>query len=486
MRTSTEARERWLWAVIAVAYMLVGIAYALATPAWQAPDEPAHYNYVRSLAVERQLPVLRLGDYDQAYLEEIKARRFPPEMSIDSIRYESHQPPLYYALMVPLYWMSGGSLTTLRLAGVFLGVCLLWVVWRLLWVAVPQRHDLAMMATAIVAFLPQHVAMTAAVNNDGLANLILVGAMLYAVACLRGGVSGRRQLMIWGGLIGLGFLTKATAYLAWPLALLAVLLQREGNWRRRLGQVMTVSLPALLLGAPWWVRNSLIYGGWDILGLRWHDVVVTGQPRTVDWVHQYGVIGLLQRGLQTTFRSFWGQFGWMGVLMDSRIYLALAIVTATALAGALIGLVIWLRRTRGSDRVGWMMMAWAGAVVATYLWYNLTFVQHQGRYLFPALPVWALVLALGLDQALRRPVSWWMGAGWWMCAALGGAWTWWRGALDKWFVLMAGLAAPGAWVAGLDVRLRRLAMVGICVGLWLLDWVALRAFIVPQLAGGSM
>lgn len=73
-----------------------------------------------------------------------------------------------------------------------------------------------------------------------------------------------------------------------------------------------------------------------------------------------------------------------------------------------------------------------------------------------------------------------------MCAALGGAWTWWRGALDKWFVLMAGLAAPGAWVAGLDVRLRRLAMVGICVGLWLLDWVALRAFIVPQLAGGSM
>jgi hypothetical protein len=36
--------------------------------------------------------------------------------------------------------------------------------------------------------------------------------------------------------------------------------------------------------------------------------------------------------------------------------------------------------------------------VALYLYYNLTFVQHQGRYLFPALIPIALAAVVGLGQ----------------------------------------------------------------------------------------
>jgi hypothetical protein len=43
--------------------------------------------------------------------------------------------------------------------------------------------------------------------------------------------------------------------------------------------------------------------------------------------------------------------------------------------------------------------------VAAYLYYNLTFVQFQGRYLYPALPIFALGAALGLRQWAR-----WFGA----------------------------------------------------------------------------
>jgi len=39
-----------------------------------------------------------------------------------------------------------------------------------------------------------------------------------------------------------------------------------------------------------------------------------------------------------------------------------------------------------------------GLAVALYLYYNLLFVQFQGRYLYPALPVIALGAALGLRQ----------------------------------------------------------------------------------------
>ena len=87
--------------VILALYLILGVLYAVRTPAWQAPDEPAHYNYVRFVATTGGFPVLQMGDYPHGYMEEIKSRKFPPDLSIDPIRYEFHQPPLYYALLAP-------------------------------------------------------------------------------------------------------------------------------------------------------------------------------------------------------------------------------------------------------------------------------------------------------------------------------------------------------------------------------------------------
>ena len=81
-------------AALVALYLLLAALYAWFTPAWQNPDEPAHNNYIRQLAESGSLPVLQPGDYDQQYLTDIVARRFPPQLSIDRLRYEGHQPPL--------------------------------------------------------------------------------------------------------------------------------------------------------------------------------------------------------------------------------------------------------------------------------------------------------------------------------------------------------------------------------------------------------
>ena len=107
--------------LIVALYLLIGGLYAVYTPAWQAPDEPAHYNYVRYLAENGRFPVLHHGDYPHAYLEQIKAARFPPEMPIDPIRYEFWQPPLYYMLATPFYRLFDGALVPLRLLSLVLG-----------------------------------------------------------------------------------------------------------------------------------------------------------------------------------------------------------------------------------------------------------------------------------------------------------------------------------------------------------------------------
>jgi hypothetical protein len=46
-----------------------------------------------------------------------------------------------------------------------------------------------------------------------------------------------------------------------------------------------------------------------------------------------------------------------------------------------------------------------------HIWYNLTFVQHQGRYLFPALIPISVGLAAGLAFWLRPLTNYWPAAG---------------------------------------------------------------------------
>ena len=65
VRPNKRAR---VWALIIVlAYLIVGTLYAVYTPNWQIPDEPAHYNYIAQIADDGALPVLEMGDWQQAY-----------------------------------------------------------------------------------------------------------------------------------------------------------------------------------------------------------------------------------------------------------------------------------------------------------------------------------------------------------------------------------------------------------------------------------
>lgn len=223
-------------ALIVVAYLCAAVAFALATPLWQAPDEPAHYNYVRYLIEQRALPVLHQSDYDFAYLERIKAARFPPSLSIDPIRYEFHQPPLYYlaAAVVAAPFPPAARPFVLRLFSAVLGACLLWVAYRTVSAIAPEQPAWALGAAAFVATVPMHVALTAAVSNDTLAELI-VGLVLLALVrrTLRGAAAwsaaGDARL---GLLLGLGLWTKTTTYVLLPLTVFALLAPPLWRWIR--------------------------------------------------------------------------------------------------------------------------------------------------------------------------------------------------------------------------------------------------------------
>jgi len=421
----SSASAVWLSIIVGV-YLVIGVQYALLTPRWQVPDEPAHYNYIRYLVENRSLPVLDPGEYQQSYLEELKSHNFPPDLSIDTIQYESWQPPLYYLLAAPIYALAGGGLLPLRLFSLALGAGVIVFTYLTLKEAFwgqPFASLLALTAAGFVAFIPQHVAMMAGIDNDSLAELLIAIGLWWILRTYRLGLT-TRNLLILALLVGAVFLTKSQAYVLAPVAGIMILFKWRDEgwaaWKLFIQRALLVFIPALLLGALFWGRNLTIYGWPDFMAAMRHDQVVADQPRTKEWIAEFGAQEVVRRFFQTTFQSFWGQFGWMGVVMPDRYYFALLGLTAFLVVG--FGLSYWfpgigwtgtgeVKRLRNTNYA--LLLLSFLITLGLYLYYNLTYVQHQGRYLFPALVPISAVVAISLwawaglaDRLAKRNIGW--------------------------------------------------------------------------------
>ncbi len=492
----SKQASRWVLAAIVLIYMAFGGLYAVFTPRWQAPDEPAHFNYIRYVAEQGRFPVLQIGDYPAQYLEEIKAARFPATMSIDSIRYESHQPPLHYVLGALVYrgvapLGPDAQFFALRLLSVILGAGVLLAIHALAGLVFPDNRLMPLVATAFVAVIPMHIAMTAAINNDTLAELLLLLVLYVSVRVLRLGVSVRRSAAL-GVLATLILLTKTTVYTAGVVILvLALFMQRrpsetQGEEKTCTRHLAALTLPPLLLATPWFVRNAIVYGGLDVLAWQRHDLVAGEQLGTRALISQIGPARFMAQFARTTFTSFWGQFGWMGVLIDERLYQALAVFSFVLLAGIVLATI---RLGRRSSRLAWyqrralaLLVVSACLTGITYLWYNLKYVQHQGRYLFPALGPLAIIAALGMTYLLEwrqaKKAVLLLAAVGLLLIAFGLS----VGDIPAWalvFVIGSGaLLTSARWLSG---RWYWVPLAPLYIGFLWLDWVCLFEHLVPAL-----
>jgi hypothetical protein len=213
---------------------------------------------------------------------------------------------------------------------------------------------------------------------------------------------GWPRLVLLALLTGLGMFTKAQAYLALPLAGLTVLWIERRSPRRLLAMGTVLLVIACAIPAQWWVRNAALYGGTDLLGLQRHNVVVVGQPTTAQWIGLYGASGWLGGLLQTTFQSFWGQFGWMSVLPRREFYWLALLYTALSTL-AFLGWWLHARHAHAGAAPALTLLALLfGMTLAAFGWYNTQFYQAQGRYLYPALVPMAIAASIGWHWLVAR------------------------------------------------------------------------------------
>ncbi len=418
--------ERALFLLLIAAFLIVGALFAVRTPAWQAPDEPAHYNYVAQVASNGCCPVLEVGDWNSAYLDELKSAHFSPDLLGDlaTIQYEDHQPPLYYLLAALVFKLTDGSLIALRLFTVLIGAGVVAGAYAVGKALLPDQPQIALGTALLVGFVPQHVAGLAAVENDALAELIIAATLWGMIVYLK---SGRVKAWQLGILVGAGLLTKVSTLFLAGLVPLAILVKwwierREGERARHavpLRELVAFAVPALILGGVWWVREMSVYGFPDLFGLARHNLVVADQARTAELIAQVGVGEYLRRMVETTFDSFWGQFGWMALPLQGWTYALILLFLGAAAVGWMIGLWAHSRAplqvsTSAAQRAAWgIVILTALLALAQYAYYNSEFLQLQGRYLYPGLIPLGLGVALGMDGWRRigrgtpRPYSTW-------------------------------------------------------------------------------
>jgi len=231
--------------------LLVGTAcrlvYVLATPVFYAPDEQSHFNYVKQLAEQHSLPVLTKGLGDPAN------------------EWEYHQPPLYYLLLVPVYWAAqilspqpAGTVFALRLCSVLLWLLNVWFGIALLKRLQIKDEFQWLCVLTLGCLLPTYVFVSSAINNDNL--LIPLGTA--GLWLLMDQERTLRKSAALGVLLGLGLLVKPSGIVLFPAVGLLVALeavQRRITPRAAIVHLVTVFGLATLFYAPWAARNWRLY-----------------------------------------------------------------------------------------------------------------------------------------------------------------------------------------------------------------------------------
>ncbi len=418
--------------VILVLYLLLAVGYGLSNPLFEAPDAQHHFFTARYIAETGTLPTTASAG--------------------DLLRQEAAQPPLYYVLAAPLVslgdsteaeselWSNptanigepqpinvnsfvhttreawpwkGYALAAhlVRLLSTIIGSGTLICIFgsgRLIW---PESPGIALLATALVAFLPQFAFLHGAINNDVLI-IFLCSLALWQLTWLWYNEITTTRLLLLGVTVGLAVLTKMTGLLLLPLTVLVLALKawREAHdreetfpWIELLRSSLLVILPALL------VSGWLLWRNWEFYG----DVTAANQFVFLGGgLRPYSLVQVWH-DMDRVLLSAVAFFGWMNVLAPRWLYQIWAAILLIAAGGWI--LLAW-RRSEGAavwqeERFKeWLVFLWLGAWMALVFIAWLRFMMQtpadQGRLLFPALLPAALLVARGIAAWRSSCFSW--------------------------------------------------------------------------------
>jgi hypothetical protein len=428
--------------------LLAGLGFCALLPPFEGFDESAHYAYIQQIAQTGTWPKLNdpvpaeVDDYLQVAPSPgaLKARWSYPAFfaaSPDTVRagaaavhaerdparpwragigsnWEGQHPPLYYALLAPVWSVSKGwsiyaQLFLLRAVSYLLA-------WGGLVVAtfsIARRNDTSPPAALLVvgpalwpALFPMWFPEMARLGNDSLVLLLLAAAWLVTRRALsaRGKI---RHFALLGVVCGLGLLTKATV-LPFVAALGLFLIWRA--WRARgdaaalrtsVAQLLVFCLVAGAI-AGWWYAKNLLDSG-SLIGSN-DAILLDRQGGLLKGLRENFSLPMVVRGLGATAMTFLWVGTWSGILPPRMTEIPLSILVVVVAVGW-IWRVVQTKRFSSLDAIAALTLA---LFIAALLRQTLTFiaamaVSSAGAWYLHSL---AALLAPMLTRGLAEAAAW--------------------------------------------------------------------------------
>jgi hypothetical protein len=393
--------------------LILSVAYSLATPLGEAPDEADHFAYAAHILERRALPVgpeMTQGKHPPLYhiaaalaagvaggTPDRSFLRANPDMSFAA---DSQARNFFVRTALEDWpWREGvRAMRAGRCVSILAGLILVvgaFLLSRAIW---PARPFLALAAAAFAAFLPESLFIAGAMSNDMFAAMWSTLALWLAVTA-----RSWKGALLTGICLGLAFVSKASTG---SLAIVAAAALFVNAWPRKqahstgmrsllpaFGRVAMAGAAAFALAAPWLSRNWQLYG--DPFG--WSVVLATIDQRQGPLT--FADVAQLIRGW---WLSFWGKFGGAGhIPLPTVLYIIWAGIGVLALTGWLRWW--WRRRQRDNllhetSLAGWIVLLGAPLVTAVgiYSYSKTALGTDQGRLLFPALAPLSMLIVAGL------------------------------------------------------------------------------------------
>lgn len=394
-----QTDARWLSPLLLCFLIKQVLLVAIIGP-FTGHDEVDHFYYIARLAEGDGLGVVgevRLPPATERYREYVAD--YPTNAEVI-------QPPLYHALLAPLYRLAPdgrlSQLFLLRLVAVPLGLLVVWLAYLSARLLFPNDMLIRAGTPIFVAFQPQ-VSFEAAIVNHDILVIALYSLTLYCLLrWLRDGFTTRRELVL-GVLVACGLWTKASFGLVIPVVALGLVFAwHDGGWdARRLvgGLARTVGLP-LVLVAPWFARSFYLYG--DPTGASRLRDIYGDQARSY-W-SMFSDLGFWRGRLE----DFWGNYGWRLVPFDPLVYRSIWIVWGIAGIGLLVLFARLLIRRPRAVQGGWSRFQMRGVtllvVSVVCLIYGVFYVGTiqftQSRFVFPGIVCFGVLTMLGIGAWL--------------------------------------------------------------------------------------
>lgn len=412
------------WFAVIFILTKIGLWFYL-FPAFQTPDEPAHFGYVQFIAernrlvdpakdtklsreVAKSLPILvfyvqfnpkvkinySTHDYynKRNFIKALNNSSARTDFSYDGFTASAH-PPLYYALSALVYKLFFKSdllvrIYAIRFFSAILSMLTLYIIYlsaRILF----KDNFTSLIVTLAVALQPMYSMISVSINPDNLMYFFFASFLYLSLVAINARELNHKNNLLMAFIIVLSFLTKEYAVILlfmYGLVLFFLFLRKRSS----VGLAKKALISAISLAA------ITVVSGW-----RFARTITASKLTVLEYFKTQGF------KYARVLDDYWGNFGWVDTPVDPHkfhdIYLAFLFLLVFGAAYAFLK----ERNKTEKDLIAFMLLTFLfSTALLVFVDYTIAYdINHnhiQGRYFLITLPINTFLPVIGLIHLAKK------------------------------------------------------------------------------------